>query len=303
MAAADNLDWNDLRYFLRAVQAGSLAGAARTMGVDHSTIGRRLSMLELALGAPLVIRGYDGLHLTPLGASLVPVAEEVERAVLRVHVLATQGHARVRLAMPTGFTQLFTGRLAQLRAEYPLLTLEFLTGVKAADLKRGEADLAVRIGPLTDQDLVVRPLGQAGSSLYASAAYLARHPQPIDPDDLSGHEIIGYDLMLSEMPAAKWIEARLPRATLALRSREMTDMMAAALSGAGLAVLPCLIGDHEPGLVRVLPPVLATRALSLVYPREARLDAPVQAVIRFVIDVMALNRDRIAGTDADGRQP
>ena len=67
MAADDELDWDDLRYFLRAAQAGTLAGAARAMGVDHSTIGRRLRALERALGAPLVVRAPDGLHLTPLG--------------------------------------------------------------------------------------------------------------------------------------------------------------------------------------------------------------------------------------------
>ena len=67
MAAEDDFDWDDLRFFLRAVQAGTLAGAARRMGVDHSTIGRRLSMLERALGAPVVVRGSDGLHLTPSG--------------------------------------------------------------------------------------------------------------------------------------------------------------------------------------------------------------------------------------------
>ena len=295
MAVEDDLDWDDLRYFLRAVQAGTLAGAARTMGVDHSTIGRRLSILERALGAPVVVRRFDGLHLTPLGTSLVPVAEEVERAVLRVHGLAAQRQARVRLAMPTGFTRLFTSRLAQLRAHYPRLTLEILTGAKVVDLKRGEADIAIRSGPVADQDLIVRPLCQSGSSLYASPTYLARHPQPLDPDDLSGHELIGYDLTLADLPAAQWIEQRLAGATLALRSREMTDMLAAALGGAGLALLPCLLGDQEPGLVRVAPTILATRLLSLVYPREARLDPSSQAVIRFVIEVMGEHADRISG--------
>lgn len=118
----------------------------------------------------------------------------------------------------------------------------------------------------------------------------------------SGHEIIGYDLSLSELPAAKWVEDRLPGATLALRSPEMTDMMAAAVSGAGLALLPCLIGDHEPGLIRVTPLVVATRHLSLVYPREARLDQPAQAVIRFVIDVMKENADTIEGTNSEYRR-
>lgn len=300
MAADDELNWDDLRYFLQAVRSGTLAGAARTMGVDHSTIGRRLSALERALGAPVVIRGPDGLHLTPLGESLVPLVEEVERAVLSAHGCATQRQARVRLAMPTGFTKLFTTNLAQLRAAYPQLTLELLTGAKVIDLHRGEADLAIRSGPVLDQDLIARPLGESGWSLYASPAYLARHSTPADPDDLSGHEIIGYDLTLSEVPAAKWIEQRMRGATLALRSREMTDMLTAALSGAGLAVLPCLIGDDESGLVRVTPLVLATRLLSLVYPREARLAQPVQAVIRFVVDVMRENAARIAGTTFSG---
>ena len=98
------------------------------------------------------------------------------------------------------------------------------------------------------------------------------------------------------MPAAQWVEQRLPRATLALRSREMTDMLAAARSGAGLAVLPCLIADDESSLVRVTPKVLATRRLHLVYPREARQAEPVQAVIHFVVDVMRENAARIAGS-------
>ena len=301
MAADDELDWDDLRYFLRAAQAGTLAGAARTMGVEHSTIGRRLTALERALGAPLVIRAPDGLHLTPLGASLLPLAEEMERAALGIHGRATQQQARVRLAMPTGFTKLFTANLARLRADYPRLTLELVTGAKVVDLKRGEADLAIRSGPILDQDLIARPLGTSGFSLYASAAYIARRSLPDNLDDLGGHDIIGYDLTLAEVPAAKWIEQRLAGATLALRSREMTDMLAAATSGAGLAVLPCLIGDDEPGLVRVTRLVLATRALSLVYPREVRLAQPAQAVVRFVMDVMRENAASIAGTAIEDR--
>ncbi len=284
MAADDDeLDWDNLRYFLRAAQAGTLAGAARAMGVDHSTIGRRLAAVERAFGAPLVIRAPDGLHLTPLGASLLPLVEQVERSVLAVQGRASQRQARVRLAMPTGFTKLFTSHLESLRAAHPQLTLELLTGAKVVDLLKGEADLAIRSGPIIDQELIARPIGG--------------HPAPPDPDELSGHDVIGYDLALAEVPAAKWVEARLRGgATLALRSREMTDMLAAALGGVGVAALPCLIGDDEPGLVRLTPRVLATRELTLVYPREARLAQPVQAVIRFVIDVMRANAARIAGS-------
>lgn len=82
------------------------------------------------------------------------------------------------------------------------MTLELLTGAKVIDLKMEEADLAIRSGPVLDQDLIARPLGESGWSLYASPVYLARRPAPVDPDDLSRHDIIGYDLTLSAVPAA-----------------------------------------------------------------------------------------------------
>lgn len=300
MARDEDIDWNDLRYFLRAAQAGTLAGAARAMGVDHSTIGRRLSSLEQALGAPLVTRAPDGLHLTPLGASLVPLVEDMERAVLTVYGRAAQRQSRVRMAMPTGFTRLFSANLERLRTAHPQLTLELLTGAKVVDLKRGEADLAIRSGPIVDEELIARPLGESGWSLYAAPNYLARHPAPADLEDLSGHHLIGFDATLSAVPAAQWIEQRVRGATVVLRSREMADMHAAAISGAGLAMLPCLGADDETALVRLTPRVLATRDLWLVYPREARLSQPIQAVIRFVLDVMRENAARVAGVVSRG---
>jgi len=295
MPGGDDLNWNDLRFFLRAAQAGTLAGAARAMEVDHSTVGRRLSTLERSLGAPLVIRAPDGLHLTPLGENLVPLVEQVERAVLAVCEQARQKKSRVRLATPTGFTKLFTANLAQLQAACPELSLELLCSSRPVDLKKGEAELAIRSGPVVDEDLVARRLCETGWSLYASPAYLSRRPAPADLNDLSGHDVIGYDPSLAGVPAAKWIEARTQGANVVLRSREMNDMLAAALGGAGLAVLPCLLGDEEAGLVRLTPAVLATREVSLVYQREISLAAPVQAVIRFVVQVMQENAARISG--------
>jgi DNA-binding transcriptional LysR family regulator len=295
MPTDGELDWDDLRYFLRAVQAGTLAGAARAMAVDHSTIGRRLSALERALGAPLVIRAPDGLHLTPLGASMLPLAQEVERAVLALHCQATQRPSRVRLAMPTGFTALFSAELGRLRAAHPQLTLELLTGARPVDLQRGEADLAIRSGAV-GAELIARPLGDSGFSLYAAPSYLARRGPPTNVDDLDGHDVIGFDPSLQQVSAAQWLEQHARGATLVLRSRELADMQAAATSGVGLALLPCLAADAEPGLQRLTPRVLVRLPLSLVYPREARLSQPVQAVIGFVLDVAREHASRIAGT-------
>jgi DNA-binding transcriptional LysR family regulator len=296
----DDLDWDDLRYLLRAIEAKTLAGAARKMRVEHTTIGRRISALERSLGAPLVFRSPDGLKLTPLGEQVAPLVEQVERAVLAVRDLVASRKARVRLAVPSGFTQLFTsGPLAQLRKDHPNLSLELVSGARPVDLKNGEADLALRSGPIADEDLVVRKLCESGWSLYASESYLARKSAPIDPNDLTGHELIGYDASLSAVPAAKWIEDRGTKATIVLRSREMTDMLTAALSGVGLAALPCMFGDSEPALKRLTPEVIATRKLSLVYRREARVSAEVRAVIRFVVDVVHQHADRIRGVYPD----
>lgn len=295
MALVEGLDWDDLRYFLHAVHAKTLAGAARNLHVEHSTIGRRVSALEKSLGAALVLRGPEGLQLTLLGEKLVPLVEEVERAVVAVRDLAASEKARVRLAVPSGFTKLFTPGLARLCKEHPGLSLELVSGARPVDLKRGEADLAIRAGPIADEDLVVRKLCVSGWSLYASEEYIARRPGPVDPDDLSGHEVIGFDPALSKMAAAKWIEERASKTTIVLRSREMTDMVAAASSGVGLAVVPCLIGDAEPTLTRLTDEVVATHNLSLVYRRESRLSENVRAVARFVIEVMRRHADRISG--------
>ena len=295
MASGAKLDWDDLRYFLRAARSGTLSGAARSMGVEHTTIGRRLTALEVALGAPLVVRAADGLHLTPLGEHVLPLVEGIEHAVLAVQDQVTQQPTRVRLALPSGFTRLFTAHLDRLLDTPSRVSLELLTGSKTLDLSKGEADIAIRSGPVADENLVARKLGDSGWSLYAAPAYLARHPAPADPDDLQGHDLIGYDLSLSSVPAAHWIERHAADSRIVMRSREMTDMLEAAVGGAGLALLPCLLGDSESALERLTPHVLAARELWLVYPREARRSAAVQSVARFVTAVMRDNAHRVSG--------
>jgi DNA-binding transcriptional LysR family regulator len=293
--SSNELDWDDLRYFLRAASATTLAGAARVMGVEHTTIGRRLASLERTLGAPLVLRSPDGLKLTPLGSKVLPLVENVERAVREVENAVRSEKVRVRLAVPSGFTKYFTAELPKLRAEHPEIELELISGARPVDLKKGEADLSLRSGPVEDDDLVIRKVADSCWSLYASDAYLARHPGPIDLDDLAGHELIGYDTLLARVPAAKWIEDRSERATIVLRSREMTDMAAAASTGAGIAALPCGIGDEEPSLRRLTPHVIASRAVALVYRREVKLSDHVRAVIDFVIEVMEQASPRMSG--------
>lgn len=295
MAQADELDWDDLRFFLQAAHAKTLAGAARAMKSEHTTVGRRLSSLERALGAALVLRGPDGLRLTPLGAALVPHVEQLARGVEAIRALAVAQETRVRLAVPSGFGGLFAAGVVALRAQHPGLMIELVSGSRASDLQKGEADLAIRSGVNTDGDLVARKLCDLGWAMYASSAYLARRGAVHDLDDLAGHDVVGFDEALSTVPAARWLMQRCAAANVVLRSREMTDMLAAGVGGAGLVVVPCMLGDQEPSLQRLTREVIATSKLSLVYRRESRISEPLRVVARFVTDTMNEHARRIGG--------
>jgi DNA-binding transcriptional LysR family regulator len=297
MTRAGDIDWNDLRYFLAAARSKTLAGAARALGVEHSTIGRRLTALEETLGVSLLTRGPDGLVLTGLGDKLVPPLEEMERAVLAVMELTTSRKTRVRLATPTGFASLISPHLAAFQAAHPSITLELLSSSRRVDLRKSEADLAIRLGASDDEDLVARKIADAGWSLYAASAYLARHPAPADPGALAGHDVLGFEASLAGVPGAKWIEAHGQGANIIMRCRELMDMVAACVAGLGLAVLPCMAAVREPALQRLTPAVLGTHRLSLVYRKEVLVAEPVKAVIQFVMKIMS---EQAAGMSGEG---
>jgi DNA-binding transcriptional LysR family regulator len=296
VAAVDDFNWDDLRFFLRAAQQKTLAGAARSLGVQHTTIGRRLSVLERAFGAPLVLRGPEGLTLTPLGQRIAPLVLEVERAVSAARAAVKAECARVRLSVPQALTALFTQGLAQLRRDQPEISLEIISDNRPPDLKRGEVDLAVLVRTVIDVDLVRRSLGDIGWSLYATDAYLARHPGPVDPNDLSGHEIVALKAESTSAPAAKWLAEHAANATVVSRSNASASLVAAAVAGAGLALLPCFLAEAEPALKRLTPDVLIKHPVSLAYRREVRLAEPVRVAIRFVIELMRKHAEELRGT-------
>jgi len=296
VAAADDFNWDDLRFFLRAAQQKTLAGAARSLGVQHTTIGRRLSVLERAFGAPLVLRGPEGLTLTPLGQRIAPLVLEVERAVSAARAAVKAECARVRLSVPQALTALFTQGLAQLRRDQPEISLEIISDNRPPDLKRGEVDLAVLVRTVIDVDLVRRSLGDIGWSLYATDAYLARHPGPVDATDLSGHEIVALKAESTSAPAAKWLAEHAANATVVSRSNASASLVAATVAGAGLALLPCFLAEAEPALKRLTPDVLIKHSVSLAYRREVRLAEPVRVAIRFVIDLMRKHAEELGGS-------
>ena len=295
VSKAAEVDWNDLRYLRVTLQHGSLARAARALRVQHTTVGRRIDALERTIGAALVIRGPDGVRPTPIAVELAPLLDDVDRAVTSACALAVARRAFVRLATPSGFAAILGDAIEELRASEPDVSIEIVSGARPIDLRRGEADLALRVGPVDDPDLVVKNAGAVGWSLYASKRYLERAAR-VDLTDLRGHDVIGFDRALAASPAAQWMEAHARGTRVVLRSREMVDMRDAAAKGAGLALLPCVLADPEPKLVRITPAVLASRPIAIAYRKDARISGAVRVVVRALAGALAQHAPQLSGT-------
>jgi len=287
--------WDDLRLLACVIQAKSLASAARTLGVDHSTVSRRLAALEKALGTTLVSRGAEGAQLTISGQRIAPLLQEMTQLAYEIGAAAKGEAARVRVSMPSGFARFFAHDTDTLRERSAGIELELLTSERMHDVEEGEADLAVRVGAVGDDRLVARFLCTAGSSLYASPAYLQRFGRPDNVEDLRGHELIAYGKSLSAVPYARWMEAHVGGARVALRISQVAEMVPAALQGVGLALLPCGLADTEPGLVRLTPQVLVSRDVFLVYRRLSRLATPVRGAIEIVAEIILDHAQEIRG--------
>ena len=244
-----SFDWNDLRYFLAVCRAGTLAGAARDLRVRHSTVGRRLEALEQALGVSLFTRTPDGFVLTEAGAGIRPLAEEAERAAVAIERQVAGGDQRiegaVRLTTSEAFSGFLVRRLAALHERHPDLMVEVLAGNRFFDLTRGEADLALRIAATTQPDLICKRIGSAGWSVYAAAGYLARRGMPASLDDLSGHDVIGFDEIHGPGAGALWLADHAGGAEVVMRGNSIVAVLNAAIVGMGIAILPCFLATRS----------------------------------------------------------
>jgi len=282
-------DWNDLRYLLAIARTGSLAGAARDLGVEHTTVGRRLAALEATLGARLFLRGPGGLSPTPAGLEILPIAEEIATRVETIERRVSGADARVegtvRLTTSEALSGYLSKQLWALRYRHPDLMIEILSGNRSYDLSRGEADLAVRARETNEPDLVARKVGEAAWSLYAAPAYVERKGSPPAPEDLRGHDTITFDDSLGAVPGALWLQEHGQGANIVMRGNSLVAVLNAAIFGMGLTALPCFMGDSEPALRRLTPRVLGTRDVYLVvHPDLARV-ARVRAVMEFIIEI------------------
>ena len=300
-------DWNDLRYVLAVARAGTLAGAARELGVKHTTVARRVEALEAALGTRLLARGADGYVLTPAGTEAVALAEELEKKAdalaRRVEGEDVRVAGNVRLTLPETFAGYLVRQLPTLRERLPELTVDLLADQRTYDLLAGEADLALRLSPKVEGDLIARDLCSAAWSLYAASSYVTRRGVPATLAEYADHDLIGYDAALATTPGAVWFRDNLPDAKFAMRGNGILMVFNAAIGGFGIAHLPCFLGDAEATLTRLTPEVFFNRQVRmLVHPDVARLGR-VRAVMNFLVELFRRDGDLFAGKRPRATEP
>jgi DNA-binding transcriptional LysR family regulator len=292
-------DWNDLRYFLAVAESGSTLGAGRALRVSQTTVARRIAALEEAIKLPLFERRQAGYSLTEAGKALLGHARAVDAAASGLSEAAA-GQARdlsgtVRLTTEEIFANTLLGPiLRDLHELHPQIVIELDTARNIRDLGAGEADIALRSTALPQPAGVVgRRLCVDDWTLYCSRDYAERHGVPRTKDALKYHALVGGGGGNLGRAYGAWIHELGLDDQVAIHHSTSTGLLSAVRSGFGIAVLPCILADSEPDLIRCLPPRRDHgRVIWLLTHERVRHNPRVRAVIDFLFERL---KQRVSG--------
>ncbi|WP_199153268.1 LysR family transcriptional regulator [Chromobacterium sp. ASV23] len=257
------IDWQLYRSFLAVLREGSLSAAARALGQAQPTLGRHIDALEAALGISLFTRSQGGLLPTDAARTLRPHAEAMASHAAALERMASsqgdspRGVVRISASEVVG-AEVLPPMLTELRRRHPALAIELALSNRAQDLLQREADIAVRMTPPQQAQLIARPVGVIEVGLFAAPGYLAEHGEPAAVDDLDRHSLIGFDQPTAfQREAAKRMPG-LSREGFSLRSDSDLAQLALLRAGAGIGFCQLPLARRD-GLRRILPERYALR--------------------------------------------
>ncbi|GES42995.1 LysR family transcriptional regulator [Rhizobium dioscoreae] len=290
------IDWQDLLHFAALARTGSLSAAARELGVDHATVGRRIAALERSLDLRLIDRRPRTSPLTADGRAIAELAagmEENVEAIRRYSKSAVAGlSAAVKVSAPPSIAaHLLAPKATLFREEHPDITLTIAGVTRRAALNYGEADIAVRMTRPEESDLLVRRIGVMRFGLYAIPS-VAQMPE-------KDWVFIGYDAAMEHLTQQTWLRSLLEGRPIVFRATDVFGQLEAARTGLGVVALPAFLGDGEPALVR-LPVAVPSPARDLwlvTYP-DLRRSPAIRAVMDFVADTIERSCPLRNGSDA-----
>lgn len=293
------LSWDDLRVIKAIGESGGLVAAAAALGINHSTISRRLSAAEDALGVTLFDRRRSGYAPTGAGEAMIALGHRVEKDILSVirhvsgHVQGHTGDLRVTTSDAL-LLDFLTPIIADFRADNPEVRVEVIVKNRPLNLARGDSDIAFRATTNPPENLFGRKLATVAWAVYGRRAdYIGVSPSP---DELYQYKWASYGSGLSRLRAFKFVEGRVPREKIAYRSDSVSGVAAAIAAGMGVGLLPCMHGDFMPNLVRISPvvPDVFDELWILTHP-DIRKSGRVHAFMTHCAKAIAKQRDFIEG--------
>jgi len=288
----NNINWDGLRYFLAAAEAGSLSAAAKALNSNQPTIGRHIDALETTLGVKLFQRSVKGISLTEEGQAVFEQAEKIQRSVVKIQRVVQGGedHASgtVRLSLPEGLGQeLLIPALDKFYKAYPDVKLIFNVSATTANLTQGEADVAVRLFRPEEADLVIKDLGEMKMGLYASKKYEKNYGLPNKLKDLRQHKVITYGDHLSILPENQWLLNHTEESLRILSSDSTVTRFKATTSGVGISVQPVALSQTNKNLNRLFKAAnLPAHKVWMVYHKDLRHMSRIRAVVDFISDYL-----------------
>jgi DNA-binding transcriptional LysR family regulator len=282
--------WDDLRFLIAIAREGSLNAAARRLGVNHSTVFRRLQSAEAQLGVRLFDRHHDGYAPTPAGEEVLRQAQSIENAVDAIervavgHDVRPSGTVRLTTA-PNLAADYVAGYLPAFRSAYPDILIDISVGDRDYDLARREADVALRATANPPEYLVGRKVCSLSWWVYAGEAYLKNVEAPRSMEALDAHAWIGAEASFLRIPALGWLQARFGDTPVVVRASDLNTMASLAQAGLGLALLP---NDQvRPGLRRLFPlePAFPSGLWLLTHP-DLRHATRVRVFTEFLADML-----------------
>ncbi len=294
---AQPLEWNDLHFVLAVCREGSLSGAARELGVNHSTVFRRIAAIEQKLGVRLFERLSTGYVMTEAGEAMLVSGERIDNEVLSLsrkligRDLNLSGILRV--AVPDALLmKILMPHLSVFSQRYPKIQLELVISNNYLNLTRREADIAVRVTNTPPETAVGRRICTMMTTIYGSTEYLARQ----DDDAIENYIWLMPDENLAQMPINKYLKMKYPKAFVGLRCNTMLGLYEAAVQSLGIVALPCFLADPDKQLNRILPPVEALNSeLWLLTHPDLKLTARIQALMNYLTEVLDKEKDLIEG--------
>ena len=288
-----DFDWNRARAFLVTAEEGSLSAAARALGMTQPTLGRQVTALETELGVALFERGGRGLELTPSGLDLLEHVRAMGDAASRFSLTASGQSTSVEgsiciTATEVGAAFVLPPILRKLRQLEPGIEVELIASNSTSDLKRREADIAVRAFRPTQPDLIARKLRGANFHLYAASDYLRRIGNPTSPEDFGDADFIGIDRTNLLVDALSERGFPLTLRNFPIITEQHLVLWELIKHGLGIGFMIEDVGDAEPLVERVLPnldpfPV----EIWLVAHRELKTSRRVRTVFDFLVSELS----------------